>query len=75
MTLVLLAIAFPDFRFQSGQRPSRPGQVWIARRKDSRQPGVHTVITEHLGELISALGDSPFWKFPNLQRLAGTDTA
>jgi hypothetical protein len=75
MTLVLLAIAYPGFRFQCERRPSRPGHVWVAWRKDSRQPGVHTVITEHLDELIAALGDSPFWKFPNLQRLVRTDTA
>ncbi len=52
--LALLIARYPAFRFYHapvGQRSAR----WIAERINSGDPGLHTVITPDLGELLAAL--------------------
>lgn len=57
MNLVLLRIAYPEFRFSQCERRSR--LRWVAVRKDSAREGVHTVVTGDLDELQAALADGP----------------
>jgi hypothetical protein len=52
MNLVLLRIAYPEFWFSQCLRRSR--RCWVAVRRD----GVHTVVTDDLDELQTALADA-----------------
>lgn len=55
----LLAIAFPEFRF--GYQPGHGCARWVAVRKDIRAPGVHTVVTDDLDELVTVLVREVAW--------------
>jgi hypothetical protein len=57
----LLAIAFPEFRFTLELRPGDQLR-WVAVRKDARMPGVHTVVTGDLDELLKVIGPLYRWK-------------
>jgi hypothetical protein len=65
LTLMLLAIAYPDFRFNYERFR------WIALRKDPCASGVHTIVTDDFDELIVTLGVPDFWQWSNLRRLTG----
>lgn len=51
-----LAAAYPAFRF-SLDFLGRRGDLWVARRINGLDPGVHMVITADLGELRGALAN------------------
>lgn len=59
----LLSIAFPEFRFGYQPRASWPPR-WVAVRKDIRMPGVHTVVTDDLDELLVLLGKAVVLMLP-----------
>jgi hypothetical protein len=63
MNHALLSIAFPEFRFD--YQPRAPwAPRWVAVRKDIRTPGVHTVVTDDLDELLALLGKAAVLMFP-----------
>jgi len=52
-----LAAAYPAFQF--GYRPTgRHGSCWTAERKNGLDPGLHTLITSDLSELLATLAKS-----------------
>jgi hypothetical protein len=54
MNLGLLSITFPEFRFGYQPRGLLTPR-WVAVRKDTRTPGLHTAVTDDLDELLVAL--------------------
>jgi hypothetical protein len=50
-----LAAAYPAFRFRTQAGWDRKSIRWVAERIRGLDPGLHTVITADLSELIAAL--------------------
>jgi hypothetical protein len=65
----LLAIAHPEFRFTYQLHRTDRKLRWTAVRKDIRAPGVHTVITPDVGELLDLLGPPCWWNWETIARL------